>query len=404
MSDFILWRDGNDWSYALSTASTWIWAPALFVASSISHTSGIYGLLWFLIPNVLTLMIFGWLASRFVKNNGYNITHALGNACKGQKSLHRLMSFFLLVMSTVVQLVGLHTLFTTYFDVSKIVTIIVALCGCSAIVWTDGIKACIRTDVLKYAIIAIGGAFLASYAVIDGRFQGWQGVNSPSFVNVSLSFGITTAIGLFAAPYVDNTFWQRAFCLDRPRRFRVFVKSAIAFAVIPTLFAIIGFFSDGGSDWQIGMRFPSGLLAVILSVSVLMALVSTIDSNLCAMASLYHDKNNCGNEESHVFMISLFAIAAACFYFSDLSIVEWFLFYGTARTCIAVPTIFILTNHYSDKRLFLSTFAAVLISTIGYYMTSSVVFTLIALLLPCVGYSKERKVCDISLRDRYPFD
>lgn len=42
------------------TASTWIWAPALFVSSSVAYYYGLAGLAIFLIPNILCLILFGF--------------------------------------------------------------------------------------------------------------------------------------------------------------------------------------------------------------------------------------------------------------------------------------------------------------------------------------------------------
>lgn len=43
---------------ALSIAATWIWAPALFTSTEKAYTNGLPGLFWFLIPNVLCLILF----------------------------------------------------------------------------------------------------------------------------------------------------------------------------------------------------------------------------------------------------------------------------------------------------------------------------------------------------------
>ncbi len=43
---------------ALSIAATWIWAPALFTSTEIAYTKGFAGLFWFLVPNVLCLILF----------------------------------------------------------------------------------------------------------------------------------------------------------------------------------------------------------------------------------------------------------------------------------------------------------------------------------------------------------
>lgn len=43
---------------AMSIAATWIWAPALFTSAEKAYVNGFAGLFWFLVPNVLCLMLF----------------------------------------------------------------------------------------------------------------------------------------------------------------------------------------------------------------------------------------------------------------------------------------------------------------------------------------------------------
>lgn len=43
---------------AMSIAATWIWAPSLFTSSEMAYTRGVPGMFWFLVPNVLCLIIF----------------------------------------------------------------------------------------------------------------------------------------------------------------------------------------------------------------------------------------------------------------------------------------------------------------------------------------------------------
>ena len=43
---------------AMSIAATWIWAPALFTSAEKAYSNGIPGLFWFLVPNILCLLIF----------------------------------------------------------------------------------------------------------------------------------------------------------------------------------------------------------------------------------------------------------------------------------------------------------------------------------------------------------
>src|SRR5512141_2315677 len=49
---------------AFSIAVTWIWAPAVFIASQKSFEQGLAGIFWFTVPNVLTFFTFAPLALR----------------------------------------------------------------------------------------------------------------------------------------------------------------------------------------------------------------------------------------------------------------------------------------------------------------------------------------------------
>lgn len=61
---------------ALSIAATWIWAPSLFVSTEKAYMNGVVGLFWFLVPNVLCLMLFIPFAKRIRREMPKGITLA----------------------------------------------------------------------------------------------------------------------------------------------------------------------------------------------------------------------------------------------------------------------------------------------------------------------------------------
>ena len=54
------------WLAALSIAASWIWAPALFVASQKAYDQGLPGVFWFTFPNVLS---FGAICATGLQNS-----------------------------------------------------------------------------------------------------------------------------------------------------------------------------------------------------------------------------------------------------------------------------------------------------------------------------------------------
>lgn len=58
-------RNLGVWPAAFSIAATWIWAPALFLASEKAYTQGLAGVFWFIAPNVACLLLFAPLPPVF---------------------------------------------------------------------------------------------------------------------------------------------------------------------------------------------------------------------------------------------------------------------------------------------------------------------------------------------------
>src|ERR1044071_6834290 len=65
---------------AMSIASSWIWAPALFVAAQKAYEQGIAGLFWFAFPNFLALIVFApfGLKIRKLLPLGYTLPQYMG--------------------------------------------------------------------------------------------------------------------------------------------------------------------------------------------------------------------------------------------------------------------------------------------------------------------------------------
>ena len=54
-------------SGSLSIAAAWIWAPAFFVSSERGYLYGWQGLAWFIVPNVLCLLLFAPFADELLR-------------------------------------------------------------------------------------------------------------------------------------------------------------------------------------------------------------------------------------------------------------------------------------------------------------------------------------------------
>lgn len=392
MKDFFLWKNSNTFSYAASIASTWIWAPAIFVASSKAYYDGLWGFLMFLIPNILTLVLFAFFAEKVRKErDGFTLVDAIDGAGEYQKRLHVLVSLVVLVCSTCVQFIGLHLILSQWISNSKLVSALISSVIALIMVGRSGIKGSIITDAFKYVIMFVCGLILflstdSSEAFVTGR-------SGKDVAELWTTFGFTTAIGLFSAPYVDNTFWQRVFSIDKDKVFKTFIYSAFLFGLIPLLFGLVGFYQSGNiAGWGIEKAFSSGVLSVVLAMCVLSALLSTLDSNLCAISSIVCKEFGLPFRAGQGSMLLLLLLSGGMMVTTNISIVDLFLIYGTIRTCIALPTILIILRKYDRIRLLVGTILTVIIAPIGFIFggENSYLFTVLALLFPLVGFSSKK--------------
>lgn len=388
MNDFLLWKYARPIFYMTSTAATWIWAPAIFVSSDKAYHAGLSGFLLFLIPNALTLALFAFFANIVrQKTDGFTLADAVKQAGRRQQDLHLLVSSVVLICSTCVQLIGLHILFQSWYPIPKPITALLVSVIALSMVWRNGIKGSIRTDFFKYILMFGIGLVLLLITISHNSIPHWEGIKPIPFKTLLTTFGLPTIIGLLAAPYADQTFWQRVFSIEKNKIKSVFVGSALLFAMIPVLFGLIGFFAVPENNWNIASAFTNIYAKILLAVCVLAALLSTLDSNLCAISSIVCTRFNVSIYAGRYSMITLLILSSLIMVNTEITITGLFLIYGTIRTCISLPTILIILNRYNKKRLLIGTIVSILIAPIGYILSNGFwLFTLLAFIIPIIGY------------------
>lgn len=335
-------------------------------------------------------MLFAYFASVVrCKTDGFTLTDAIKDAGKGQQRLHLAVSCTILICSTCVQLMGLHTLFVAWGDIPKWLSALTVSIMALAMVWRDGIKGSILADYNKYFLMLFGGLILLAAVLADGGSLNIMGRKPIPFMELLGAFGIPTIIGLLSAPYIDQTFWQRVFSIDKDKIKSTFIGSALMFGIIPAVFGLIGFCSSGNAEWTIATAFQSFSLKVILAICVLCALISTLDSNLCALSSIVCADMKQSINVGRVSMVILLIVASAVMIMTNLGITDMFLIYGTIRTCVALPTVLIILDRYNKQRLLYATMASVAVAPLGFIVSGgNWIFTVLALIIPVFGYDR----------------
>jgi Na+/proline symporter len=358
-------RDMGAVSSAMSIAATWIWAPALFTSSQQAYTNGIAGLFWFVVPNVLCLLVFIPFAKRIriEMPEGITLSGYMGEKYKS-KGVQRTYLFQLTALtflSTTVQLLAGGKIMSVLTGV-PFIWMVVALAGITfAYSQFSGIKASVLTDVLQMLLMLAACAIFVPWALkgdgIGNLIAGLGGIDGShrSILDpgVFFAFGLSTAIGLISGPFGDQCFWQRAFSIKKDRIGRAFGLGALFFAIVPVSMGILGFIAAGSGfsakdTGIVNLELVTSLFpkwaTIPFMLMLISGLMSTLDSNLCAIASLTtditHDHNNL-----KIPILSMAVLLLASIGFANvpgLTVTGMFMVYGTLRSSTLLPTVFTL--------------------------------------------------------------
>lgn len=411
-------RNINENQCAFSIAATWIWAPALFVASSQAYLKGWQGFAWFFIPNILTLILCGKLSLKIREkfNNGYTLPEYMeGVYSKRVRKLYNIEMVTLACLSMAVQFVagGKILSLVTGIDFLKMTVLL----GVVALIYSlfSGIKASVFTDFIQMILISIVGIVTVPILLwntgINSVIQGLGGIHRDYFNIISsngwelfLTFGFTTTIGLFSGPIGDQSFWQRTFSMNKKNITRAYKKAAIIFAVIPLFMAIIGFSAAGNNfipndvgivNLEYIRTFMNPFFITMFVIMLVCGLSSTLDSNLCAVASIVAVEIKKGNvmHNSRISMIILTIIGLLIANVPHMPIVTLFLIYGVLRTSVFTTTVMTIlsTKKLNEKRVYYGILGAMLIGVPSFVIGTtlklpilSVGATLFTLLFPFV--------------------
>ena len=361
-------RNMGTLSGAMSIAATWIWAPALFVSADRAYTNGLPGLFWFLVPNILCLILFIPFAKKIRKEmpQGITLSGFMGEKYKSDKvkGVYLFQLTSLTILSTGVQLLAGGKILSTITGLPfSVMTIILALIAFSYSQFS-GIRASVLTDAIQMVLILgacvifvpwalnIDNGISSLMAGLAGKTGEYTSLFTGKGLEVFFAFGLPTAIGLIAGPFGDQCFWQRTFAINEKKIGKAFLIGAVLFGIVPLSMGILGFIAAGSGFEAINSGivnfelithlFPKWVVLPFLFM-LISGLLSTVDSNLCAVASLTSDiVKKSDILLSKVAMIVLLALGIAIANIPGLTITYLFLIYGTLRATTLLPTVMTL--------------------------------------------------------------
>lgn len=378
---------------AFSIAATWVWAPSMFTAAEKAYTQGFAGMFWFVVPNILTMILFAFFANKMrkLRPDGWTFSDYIRE--KYSKRAHNMFlveSFGLQICSLAVQLLAGATIFhkitgLPFFTTTLVLAIVPLLYSL-----TNGIRGSVTTDFAKMGFIVLvlllGLPIMTANVGFDTLVSGLGGITGDyshlfekTGIAVMLAFGLPTTIGLLSGTFGDQMFWQRVFCVKQDKVKRTMISAAFIFGIVPTSLACFGLFAAGASldiaDTQLVnvgtvIAFCPRWFLYLFFLMILAGLISTVDSIFCAVSSVAgHDvvmrltdgKTNGENvtingktftsiQIARMVMVVVCVLAILVANIPGLTITYLFLFYGTLRSSVMLPTIFAINGKRMTER------------------------------------------------------
>ncbi len=371
-------------------ASSWIWAPALFVSVQSAYQQGLAGIFWFTLPNILALLIFAIFAPRIRARlpKGYTFPQYIKYRLESDR-VHKMFLFpyiFYQLMAVVVQLFAGGSLLSLLTGIQ--LTTIMPILALIVLIYTliSGFRASIITDFVQLGLIYIIGIIILPMAwraaggldAVTAGIHGIQNIGSIFDPGVAFSFGIVTSIGLLAGSISDQSNWQRAFAIKEGKVVKAFIFGSILFGIVPIALSTLGFLGvkpnlnitlpAGVDASMIGVQTVAALLpfwAVSLFVIMLLAgLSSALDAGLSAASSLWVTDvikkpadDNAAIKAARYSMLGItvlgLLVSLAAVYVPNFGLKQLWWVFNTIAACVAVPTVLSLYwNKLSEKGVF----------------------------------------------------
>lgn len=362
---------------AMSIAATWIWAPALFVSSQQAFENGFVGFLFFLIPNILALLIYAPFAQRLRDRypNGFNLPELIAKS-KRTERLYRFNFSALSILSISVQLLAGSQIVSILTGWSFLLSSAILLGIALSYTLFRGFNSSVNTDMLQYSLIAVSSiVFLFFLDLTRLSFSGIAG-NIDSFFSgqglaVTLAFGIPVTIGLLSGPFGDGTFTQRALAIRKDKVKKAFILGGALFAVVPLALGLLGFAAAGAgfqpdNIGRVGLEFisstmPASLLYLAFGM-ILAGLLSTIDSHVSFLSSLGRTRKAQLSLAILLPIISMFIASIP-----GNTVLIMFLFYGLFRASSLVTNmLFMWGARLREKTIFWSVFGTEILAFVPF--------------------------------------
>ncbi|CAA0124327.1 Uncharacterised protein [Mycolicibacterium vanbaalenii] len=297
-----------------SVIAVWTWSMAVMMSSAQAFTFGTSGLIWFVVPNGLAVMVMVVFASRLRRQMpaGYTIVEFIRERFQNKPATTVMLVAMLLglLAEIFINLFGVVMVMSVVFELNTTTVLVVALATVTVYSYFGGLWTSAVTATFNTLLITVPSAIVVLYvlAKVGGPGVVFQAVDEagPNTLNAfdgtaAAAFGISLALGLLASTMADQTFWQKAFAMKPATMSRTFLWAGIWFYPIPLVMGLLGLVglglgvttadlgdvgSGGIGPYVVSHRGLPVILVALYVLVILNACYSSMDGAFAALASI----------------------------------------------------------------------------------------------------------------------
>jgi Na+/proline symporter len=237
-----------------SLISVWTWSMAVMLSSAQAYTWGTSGLVWFIVPNGLAVIImvpFG-LKVRQKMPAGYTLAQFIRvRFDTGISSVATLVFLIGALLGVImINLAGLVLIMHTIFGLTPVAIVVTGIVVVTVYSYFGGLTTSAVTGTLNTLLLGVGSSVVVLYALAKaGGAQlvfdeveklGDRHLNPLDPVTAA-SFGLALALGLLTNVIADQSFWQRVWAIRPKDLGRSFLWAGVWFYPIPLALGLLGF-------------------------------------------------------------------------------------------------------------------------------------------------------------------
>lgn len=297
-----------------SVIAVWTWSMAVMLSSAQAFTWGVSGLLWFIVPNGLAVMVMVPFALRLRRQMpaGYTVVEFVRERFKSKPAttLMLLAIIFGLLCEVFINLFGVVLVTGVVFGLDSTVVLLVTVAIVTVYsyfggLWTSAVTATFNTLLITVPAAIVVLAVLDEVGGPGVVFDEVQASGTESFhllrAETASSFGISLALGLLASTMADQTFWQKVWALRPGNLDRTFLWAGLWFYPIPMVLGLLGLvaiaigvtgddlgsFGAGGVGPYVVSHVGLPIVLIALYVLIILnACYSSIDGAFSALSSV----------------------------------------------------------------------------------------------------------------------